>query len=255
MGEIRSVMTENWWQNFFYGVALDFWRAAVPEEHTRAEADFIEKHLQVVPGGKILDVPCGNGRLSFELVARGFQLTGVDIASEFIAEAQEKSAEGGQSIELHTREMRDLPWAEEFEGAFCFGNSFGYLDEQGNSEFLSAVHRALKPQARFIIDYGAVAEALLPVLEEERSFEIGGITLNARSRYDHQQSRLFTDYTFIRDDLVDTRPSSQRVYTYRELAGLLTEAGFTPQAAYGSAQEEPFKLRAQRLLLVSRKTG
>ena len=246
-------MSQDWWQNFFHGVALDFWRAAVPEEHTRAEADFIEKHLQPVPGGKLLDIPCGNGRLSFELAARGYRLTGVDIAEEFIAEAKAKSVESGLPIEFHNREMRDLPWSQEFEGAFCFGNSFGYFDDQGNAEFLSAVHRVLKPQARFIIDYGAVAEALLPVLEEQRGFEIGGITLHAKSHYDYQLSRLFTDYTFTRDGIADTRPSSQRVYTYRELASLLNTSGFTVEAAYGSAQGEPFKLRAQRLLLVSRK--
>ncbi|HKZ77675.1 MAG TPA: class I SAM-dependent methyltransferase [Pyrinomonadaceae bacterium] len=248
-------MSQNWWQNFFHGVALDFWRAAVPEEHTRAEAGFIKKHLQVVPGGKILDVPCGNGRLSLALAARGFQLTGVDIATEFIEEARAKSAERGLPIEWHNREMRDLPWTDEFEGAFCFGNSFGYLDDEGNADFLGAVCRALKSRARFIIDYGAVAEALLPILEEERSFEIGGIALSAKSQYDYEQARLITDYTFSRDGLADTRPSSQRVYSYRELAILLAETGFTPEAAYGSALEEPFKLRAQRLLLVSRKTA
>jgi SAM-dependent methyltransferase len=248
-------MSQNWWQTFFHGIALDFWRAAVPEEHTLAEADLIEKHLQVIPGGKILDVPCGNGRLSFVLAARGFKLTGVDIATEFIEEARAKSAECGLLIQWHNREMRDLPWSDEFEGAFCFGNSFGYLDDRGNAEFLRAVCRALKPRARFIIDYGAVAEALLPILEEERSFEIGGITLRANSRYDYEQSRLFTNYTFTRDGVADTRPSSQRIYAYRELAALLAENGFTPEIAYGSAREEPFKLRAQRLLLVSRKTA
>ena len=45
-----------------------------------AEADFIEKHLQVSHGAKLLDVPCGNGRLAIELARRGYQLTGIDIA-------------------------------------------------------------------------------------------------------------------------------------------------------------------------------
>jgi len=34
-----------------------------------------------MPGPKILDVPCGAGRLSIELASRGYQVTGVNINS------------------------------------------------------------------------------------------------------------------------------------------------------------------------------
>lgn len=246
-------MTINWWENFFHGVALDFWRAAVSEEQTRTEADFIQKQLELSSGARVLDVPCGNGRLSLELAARGFDLTGVDIASEFIEEAKSQSAKRDLNVQWHKREMRDLPSWETFDGAFCFGNSFGYLEDHHNAEFLAAVLRSLKPGARFIIDSGAIAECVLPTFQEHRSFELGGITLVIDSRYDHEQGRMFTDYTFIRDGHSDKRPGSQRIYTYHELVALLREAGLTVVAAYSSTAEDPFKLGAQRLLLVSAK--
>jgi SAM-dependent methyltransferase len=246
-------MQTNWWEYFFHGIALDFWRAVVSDEQTSAEADFIQKELQLSAGAKVLDVPCGNGRLSIELARRGFQLTGVDIASEFIAEAKMKSSAGGVPIDLHERDMRNLPWTGEFDGAFCFGNSFGYLDDQGNADFVKAVSNALRPGAKFVIDSGAVAECLLPVFQEHRSLEVGGITLVADSRYDHALGRMFTEYTFMRDGQTDKRPSSQRIYTYHELAGLLGEAGLEPVSAYSSVVEDPFKLGSPRLLLVSEK--
>ena len=246
-------MQPNWWENFFHGVALDFWRAVVSEEQTRAEGDFIQRQLQLSPGARVLDVPCGNGRLSIELARRGFQLTGVDIAREFIDEAKMKSSAGGIPVEWHECDMRNLPWTGKFAGAFCFGNSFGYLDDQGNADFLKAVANALRPGAKFIIDSGAIAECLLPVFQEHRSFEVGGITLVADSRYDHAQGRMFTEYTFLRDGQTDKRPSSQRIYTYHELAGLLSEAGLEPVSAHSSLAAEPFKLGSPRLLLVSEK--
>src|SRR6185295_17892659 len=156
-----SIMTKNWWQNFFHGIALDFWRAAISEEFTRAEADFIEKQLQLPTGAKVLDVPCGNGRLSIQLGARGFTLTGVDIASEFIAEARAKADESKVAVDWREGDMRELPTGE-FDGAFCFGNSFGYLEDDENAEFLDAVSRSLKPGARFILDAPAAAECILP---------------------------------------------------------------------------------------------
>ena len=84
--------------------------------------------------------------------------------------------------------------------------------------------------------------------------EIAGIKVDIEHRYDHEQGRMFNDFTFTRDGIEDKRPSSQRAYTYRELTELLPDAGFELVAAYGSLTEEPFNLGAHRLLLVSRKS-
>jgi SAM-dependent methyltransferase len=246
-------MQTNWWENFFHGVALDFWRAAIPAELTRAESEFIAKQLQLTNSAKVLDVPCGNGRLSIELAQRGFALTGVDIAKEFMDEAMSSSLQAGVNIDWRNQDMRDLPWSGEFDGAFCFGNSFGYLDDDANADFLKAVSRTLKPGRRFILDAPAIAECMLPTFQPSRSIELAGIKVDIEHRYDHEQGRMFNDFTFTRDGVVDKRPSSQRTYTYRELIELLRAASLELVAAYGSLTEEPFKLGAHRLLLVSQK--
>jgi SAM-dependent methyltransferase len=245
-------MANNWWENFFQGVALDFWRAAISDEFTRAEADFIEKQLQLPNAAKVLDVPCGNGRLSIQLAAREFKLTGVDISSEFIAEARTKADENKVTVDWRERDMRELPTGE-FDGAFCFGNSFGYLEDDENAEFLVAVSRSLKPGARFILDAPAIAECILPHFQPTRSMELAGIAVSIEHRYDHEQGRMFNDFTFTRNGVTEKRPSSQRAYTYHELTELLRAAGFEVIHAYASLAEEPFKLGAQRLLLVTGK--
>ncbi len=43
----------------------------MPPEATRAEADFFEESLETRPGARLLDVPCGDGRLALELAGRG----------------------------------------------------------------------------------------------------------------------------------------------------------------------------------------
>src|SRR5438067_1572377 len=77
----------NWYESFFHGLALDLWRKAIPPEQTKAEAEFLVNHLNCESGAQLLDLPCGNGRLSFEMAKRGYQVTGVDISVEFIEEA------------------------------------------------------------------------------------------------------------------------------------------------------------------------
>jgi SAM-dependent methyltransferase len=248
--ELINPMQTSWWENFFHGVALDFWRAAISDEQTHAEAAFIIHHLQLPLNAEVLDVPCGNGRLAIELAAIGFAVTGVDISTEFLAEAKTNAAVRGVAVNWRNSEMRALPWTNEFDGAFCFGNSFGYLDDAGNADFLSAISRALKPGARFIIDAPAIAECLLPNFLEQRTITLGGITATIDTRYDHEQSRIFPHFTFVQNGVEDKRASSQRIYTYRELAELLSAAGFKTIVGYGSLADEPYKLGAHRLLLV-----
>jgi SAM-dependent methyltransferase len=243
-------MTKDWWEGFFYGIALDFWRAVISDEQTAAEARFINTHLQLPVGARILDVPCGNGRLALKLANQGFHLTGVDLAAEFIEEARTKSVDGGLPVDWHRRDMRDLPWSNEFDGAFCFGNSFGYLDDQGNADSLKALSRTLKPGARYILDAPAIAECLLPNLQPHRKIEIAGITVEMDTSYDPEQRRMFNEFSFTRDGETDKRSSSQRIYTYRELGALLREAGLEPVADYSSLTGEAFEPGALRLFTV-----
>src|SRR5215510_3379878 len=78
----------NWYEDFFHGLALDLWRQAISPEQTVAEADFLINALECGANSHLLDVPCGNGRLSFQLAKRGSRVTGIDISEEFIQEAR-----------------------------------------------------------------------------------------------------------------------------------------------------------------------
>jgi SAM-dependent methyltransferase len=203
----------------------------------------------------VLDVPCGGGRHAVELAARGFEVTGVDLSTEFLEAARADASRRGVSVSWEHREMRDLPWAGHFDGAYCFGNSFGYLVDPGNAEFVGAVARALRPGARFAVETGAAAETLLPNYQERRWYELGDILFLIQNRYNHALGRLETEYTFVRDGRVDRRHGFQRVYTYSELARLLEAVGFGEVEGYGSASREPFRLGSQRLILVATKTA
>ena len=244
-----------WWKDFFSGLAVDMWRIALPMEQTKAEADFIFNSLMIKPQAKVLDVPCGYGRLTLELASRGLLMTGVDISVAFLEEARTSAEKAGLEILWEEREMQDLPWKQEFDGAFCFGNSFGYLDDKGNADFLTAVFRCLKPGGRFILDAASVAEAILPRLQERTWTKFEDILFLEDQRYDHVLSRLDTEYTFIREGKTEKKFGSHRIYTYRELCQLLENAGFTNYEAFGSLNRVAFKLGSPGLLFVATKKG
>ncbi len=248
-------MQSNWYEHFFQGVALDVWRKAVPPEQTRAEVEFLEKTLELAPGARLLDVPCGNGRHCLELVARGYRTTGVDIAEEFIREAQAHAAKSALQAEFLLGDMRNLPWPSEFDGAFCFGNSFGYLEHAGTVQFLSALSRTLKPGARFVLETGMAAESILPKLQERGWMQLDDILFLSARRYEAAESRLYIEYTFVRDGKQETREASEQVYTAAEIRRLLEQAGLSTLALYSSLDQQPYQIGSPRLILVAEKAG
>lgn len=227
----------DWWDGFFTGAAVDCWLQAIPPEHSSREADAIEHALGVAPGGELLDVPCGAGRVTLPLAARGYRMTGVDLSAESLEHA--RAADRSGIVTWEHRDMRDLPWAVRFDGAFCVGNSFGYLDDEGNAAFLAAVRTALKPGARFALETPMIAESLLPALHRRPWFPAGDVYLLITNDYDAARGRLDTEYTFVSNGRVETRRGSHRVYTYRQLVELLETSGFVVESDGGWTRASP----------------
>jgi SAM-dependent methyltransferase len=245
----------DWWRTFFSGAVVDFWLRAMPEEETRRECDFIEQMLQVSAPARLLDVPCGGGRHSLTLAARGYHLTGVDLSAEFLTAARSGSAERSLEVRWEHRDMRDLPWKEAFDGAFCFGNSFGYDEDEGNAAFLQAVAGTIKAGGRFVLDCSYISEILLPSLQERAWYPVGDMLALAERRYDPLGGRLQVEYTWIRAGRIEKQSMSARLYSYREMIQLLQGAGFRDVQGFGSLTREPFKLGSPRLLLTATKNG
>lgn len=243
-------MQSNWQEAFFRGVALDAWRYIVNAEMTRTEADFLERALSVGAGAQLLDIPCGNGRHAIELASRGYQVTGLDLSEEFIAEARNASPPGARWVR---DDMRSLAWVSEFDGAYCFGNSFGYLSRDEALEFLNSVARALKPGARFVVETGMVAESILPSLPRNRWFRLGDILMLSENTYHCAESRIDIDYTFVRAGHAETRPTSSYIFTAGELCRMHQDAGLPPMELLGSTNGEAYQLGSPRLILISSK--
>jgi SAM-dependent methyltransferase len=246
----------DWWREFFSGLVLDFVGESRDDETTVTEADFIEETLGLAPGASILDVPCGAGRLSLELAARGYAVTGVDLAQPLLHQAARQAKTRSLRVDWECRDMRDLPWDAQFDAALCWWSSFGYFDEAGNQEFLQAVSRCLRPGAPLLLDTPLLETRLPEMIAEERVWwPVGDLLALEERTFDHVTSRVQSQWTLLRDGQREQKSLSLRLYTYRELAQMLEAAGFSEHRAYGSLEWEPFELGAPWLYLLTRKAA
>ncbi|MEA2338583.1 MAG: hypothetical protein QOE82_2590 [Thermoanaerobaculia bacterium] len=241
------MITNDWFHDFFHGLAVDFWVAVAPPAD--ADLPFLEKAFNA-PGAAILDVACGAGRHSIPLARRGYRVTGVDLSTTFLAEARNRA---DVEIEWHHGDMRALPWRDRFDGALCFGNSFGYCDRDGTRAFVRSLAGSLKPGAAFVLETGATAESLLPSLQTRRWMEVGDILFFSSATYDASASRLDVDYSFIRGTVRESATAHTWIYTVAELRELFASAGLVVEQLSSSSTGDPFRVGDPRLLLVARK--
>ena len=111
----------------------------------------IEDHLiaKIVPGGRVLDVACGNGHLAGLLLERGFRVTGID-GSEAMLRFARENAPGG---EFHVADAWEFRYDETFDAATSTCDSLNHvmsLEELGI--VFANVYNALVPGGWFLFD-------------------------------------------------------------------------------------------------------
>jgi len=131
--------------------------------------------LRPLKGSAVLDIGCGIGRYSRYLAKQGFNVTGIDLASNNIRQAKKY---GNDFLRFYRHDMR-MPFGKEnFDYVFNFFTSFGCFKTQYEHNLvIKNMSDALKPNGKLVLDYLNVSysKKRLPPTEIK---EIDGIVYN-----------------------------------------------------------------------------
>jgi len=234
--------------DWFYTLHDSMWLA--PDEQGEDEASFIKKVLKLEEGQRILDAPCGAGRVAFHLAKMGCQVTGIDLRATFIERTQRRFLREGLTGEFTVMDLRDLNFTEAFDGICNWGGSFGYFTDAENSDVLRRYVKALRSGGRIVIDQ-VNREGILRRFTAEFHPSDRMTHLN---RWDRKTQRIITER--ILDGKQDARNmSSMRLYTRNQMEQLFEQVGLDVEGVYGSLSGDDCRRSSRRMYTVGRKTA
>lgn len=238
---------EPWFKSFFSSeVWVEFHEARFTEDQTAAQADAIVRLLQLERGARVLDAPCGTGRIARALAARGMMVAGVDLSEPLLARARAAAPD----LSWCTGDVRELSFDREFDAAVVVWNSFGYFDPPGDRAFATGLRRALVSGGRLMLDVNAT-ETLLHRVEAEVLHAAGGVLVQEKRTFDPFTGRVKMAWTATSGRNTVQTESSIRLYGCAELCDLLRSVGFSTFSAWGGFFGEPFEVGAGHLVLVA----
>ena len=251
----------DWWKKAFDERYLSFYRPILTPARTEQELRFVLERLQVEPGSRLLDVPCGFGRHSIALAGLGYLMTGLDYSDLMLQKAQQDAKTAGVAVDFRQGDMRELPFADgEFDGAIMLFTSFGYLGRDGDRQAMREIGRVVKPGGRFILDqqnpWPAARDA------ERRGRQLDDNRYEVSAPLDHHEGiermvwdagRHLMTINETWNDAQGTQNFSYQIqaYTVEELGGLLADAGFKFEAVYGDFSGQPHRPFSERMIFVA----
>ena len=249
-----SQTRKEWWIGFYGDLLADVLLETTSDDEVVRTVDFLRRELRIVPGAKVFDQCCGNGRLSHALANAGFNVLGVDLIPGYIERAQRGAPEAG-NCQFETGDAFQYVATEPAGGAFNWWTSFGYAREDSrNIEMLRRAFESLQCGARFALDFmnvPGVYRNFQPHVVTRAPSDEGEITLIRESVVDLDLGLMRKHWTYYRrGELVAEHDSEVRLYDPVALGGLFEEAGFTEVSIYGDLDSSPITLDSPRCIVV-----
>ncbi|HEY0073249.1 MAG TPA: class I SAM-dependent methyltransferase [Abditibacteriaceae bacterium] len=242
------------------------------------DIEFFVSLLKRLQPKRVLELACGNGRVTLPLAQagakQGFEVAGLEMVPEMLEAARQKLQESAPDIKVPLMEgdMREWKAESPFDVILTPCSSVCHLlTLEDQLATWRCAYQNLKPGGRFVVDVTMADQATYADSFRNPAREIMEIDLdtfdeetNTRliryktTRYlaDQQRARI----RFLYDKFVETHQPERsisdfesHVYYPREMHLLFLHSGFEVEEVYGDYQGRPLKPTSSQMIFCGRK--
>ena len=231
---------------------LHFYEESIDDEHSEADTAEILGLLDLAPGARVLDAPCGHGRIARRLAAAGMEVTGVDLTAAYLEQARADPLLPPGAVTYVQGDLRALPVDGPFDAVVCWLNSFGYYDDTDCHRVLAEFHRVLRPGGMVAIDtmhHDGGVRHFTPA-PDAVVVQLGDDTMVEVSTFDPVRGRMVIERTVHRAGAVRRASYFVRLPTPPEWVVWLEAAGFR-DVTFRAGGGGPLELDSWELVVVA----
>lgn len=219
---------------------------------------FQRERYQLPASSSLLEIGCGTGRMLNHFEHEGFQVTGIEPDSEYLARAKERRS--SEKILLQNSGFLELNEQERYHMITAVNGPFYYLRTPKEQLLaLQNIHSALKPGGIVILDLANflyLARHYDTSLQNESEMIIKGRRVVRKMQHDIDYEAAL----WVHKDRYKSEGEEYReefcfaILTWPYLRNLLNEVGFSDLETYeGWSSREPKPVRGKRILCVAQK--
>jgi len=232
-----------WWREFFDADYVSLWSQSEATGGVEEQVEGIWSLLGLREGSRVLDAPCGYGRLSRPLAERGAVVLGVDQSRALLEHAER--ARGGLPISKLRYLRHDLRRPLDEGGFDCALNVFsslGYGTEEEDVSILRTLRDAVRTGGHVFVD---TAHRDLLVIRLARGANPSqrlpdGTLVVEEPVFDPVSGRVDSVWHWSGPHGQGRKSASLRLYSATELVRLMERAGLRFVSAHRGCSTEPF---------------
>ncbi len=210
-----------------------------------------------ITNGTVLDLACGTGSMSIELIKNGFDVIGIDLSENMLEIASNRLLEYGDNFSLLKGSMTDYRLYKSVKACVCSLDSINHLNDIKDVEkTFCNVYNSLDENGVFVFDVNTI-------------YKHNEILANNTFVFDEEDFYLVWDNEFVSDRVVRilldmfvwngksydrfSESFEETAYSIEDLLDALCRAGFFDISVYDELTLNPPREKSERLYFICKK--